>query len=156
MRQRAGGAPEAVPDFVHFSQEWANFIHAHHESEETMFFPRLEEFAGAKGIRGDWHKWSKDVAAEVLAKTEAVAKVGRRTVLRGYLPMPTTGQYTTVPFALHVHDKTFDKGVFAWWPPIPWFGMLILRWFFVPRHEAWWASGPCDASGNPRDMPFAD
>lgn len=54
------------------------------------------------------------------------------------------------------HDRTFEEGKFAGWLSIPWFASLLVRWVFAPKHKTWWRFAPCDVSGQPRELVFAD
>ncbi|KUI68305.1 hypothetical protein VM1G_03929 [Cytospora mali] len=106
-----------------------------HLWDEVKTLLALEEFED----KGDWVAWFKRTQAAILKKT-------------GNADM----KYTTVPFFLCNHDRTFEEGKFAGWPPVPWFARLLVRWFFAPKHKAWWRFAPCDVYGEPRDMPFTD
>jgi hypothetical protein len=47
-------------------------------------------------------------------------------------------------------------GEFATWPPMPWIAAGLVRWLYEPVHREWWRFAPCDAYGQPRELPFAD
>lgn len=53
------------------------------------------------------------------------------------------------------HDVTFDGGMHAAWPPLPWIAMVLFRWIFIPRNKGWWRFAPCDSYMQPRELPFA-
>ncbi|KAF9870100.1 hemerythrin HHE cation binding domain-containing protein [Colletotrichum karsti] len=62
---------------------------------------------------------------------------------------------TTFPLLLTNRDRTFDEGVYAWWPALPWFVVILFRWFFIPTHKSWWRFSSCDDQGVPKELPFA-
>lgn len=63
---------------------------------------------------------------------------------------------TVLPMMLACHDQTFEGGVHAGFPGLPWFVMLIIKWMFVPKNKGWWQFAPCDASSKPRELPYAE
>jgi len=42
-----------VPDFLHYCQAWYVLMIGHHDSEERILFPGIEEATGMKGIMDD-------------------------------------------------------------------------------------------------------
>jgi hypothetical protein len=42
-------SPADIADLVKYTQFWCDWIHHHHRSEETLFFPEIERFTGVKG-----------------------------------------------------------------------------------------------------------
>lgn len=62
---------------------------------------------------------------------------------------------TTIPLLLTNRDKTFEDGVFVWWPALPWFVQILFRWVFIPTHKRWWRFSSCDDRGIPKELPFA-
>lgn len=53
-------------------------------------------------------------------------------------------------------DLTFEKGVHEkYWPPWPWVGGLIFRWFYIPKHQGYWRFASCDPKSQPQELPFA-
>ncbi len=42
--------PGAVADFVNYASVWAGLVKEHHDGEEELIFPELEELVGAPGI----------------------------------------------------------------------------------------------------------
>ncbi|KAJ9296759.1 hypothetical protein DTO271G3_4958 [Paecilomyces variotii] len=42
--------PADVQDFLHYSHAWYEFVIGHHDSEERVLFPGIEEATGVKGI----------------------------------------------------------------------------------------------------------
>ncbi len=69
--------------------------------------------------------------------------------------MPSYIQTSVVPLALILHQKDFGDGVWASFPPVPWFVHLLLRWMYVPTHQDWWRFAGCDSKSNPKELPFA-
>lgn len=53
------------------------------------------------------------------------------------------------------HDKTFEDGVWAHFPPMPWVMGLVFRWVFFRSHDDWWRFAGCGYDCKPRDLPFA-
>ncbi|KAF3767739.1 hypothetical protein M406DRAFT_41495 [Cryphonectria parasitica EP155] len=45
-----GRSPESVPDFVEYARLWQHPVHEHHDNEETIVFPRIEDLVGAPGL----------------------------------------------------------------------------------------------------------
>ncbi|EON97414.1 putative hemerythrin hhe cation binding domain-containing protein [Phaeoacremonium minimum UCRPA7] len=198
--------PAVVPDFVSYAETWGKTVHEHHDAEETLVFPEMEELAGEPGLmeanvaqhkafhdgvgtyqayladvgagkekydgqrlkaiidsfmpvlrqhlsdeidslmalekyeeKTQWDKWFKGVMDKVLKKADGAEM-----------------KFTSGPFAFQCHDKSFEDGRFAYWPPLPWFVMLLLRWFAVPKHKTWWQFSPCDTYGKRRELPYAD
>ena len=43
-------SPTDIKDLLMYTTFWCSWIHEHHEGEETLFFPALEEFTGVKGL----------------------------------------------------------------------------------------------------------
>ena len=65
-------------------------------------------------------------------------------------------QVKGVPFLLANNDATFENGLFAHWPPFPWFVRLVIRFWFFPKKKQLWRFGSATASGQPKELPFAD
>ncbi|OLN97579.1 hypothetical protein CCHL11_01142 [Colletotrichum chlorophyti] len=86
----------------------------------------------------DWTGWFVNLKKKLLSKTND--------------PNLKT---TTIPLLLTNMDATFEDGVFAWWPGLPWFVMILFRWVFIPTHKNWWRFSSCDDRGMPRELPFA-
>ncbi|KAK2013067.1 hemerythrin HHE cation binding domain-containing protein [Colletotrichum eremochloae] len=86
----------------------------------------------------DWEAWFEKLMKELLAKSDD--------------PNLKT---TTIPLLLTNRDKTFEDGVYAWWPALPWFAILMMRWFLIPSHKKWWRFSSCDDRGVPKELPFA-
>lgn len=42
--------PAVVPDFVSYAETWGKTVHEHHDAEETLVFPEMEELAGEPGL----------------------------------------------------------------------------------------------------------
>ena len=53
------------------------------------------------------------------------------------------------------HDKDFDEGVWAWFPPGSWIEQLIVRWMFLGKRASWWRFAPCGSDCKRRELPFA-
>jgi hemerythrin-like domain-containing protein len=43
-------SPTDIKDFLTYTTFWCSWIHEHHEGEETLFFPAVEEITGIKGL----------------------------------------------------------------------------------------------------------
>jgi hemerythrin-like domain-containing protein len=43
-------SPTDIKDFLTYTTFWCSWIHEHHEGEETLFFPTVEEVTGVKGL----------------------------------------------------------------------------------------------------------
>ncbi|EFQ33161.1 hemerythrin HHE cation binding domain-containing protein [Colletotrichum graminicola M1.001] len=86
----------------------------------------------------DWDGWFERLIKELLAKSDD--------------PNLKT---TTFPLLLTNRDKTFEDGIYAWWPGLPWFVTLMMRWFLIPKHNNWWRFSSCDHRGVPKELPFA-
>jgi hypothetical protein len=42
--------PKDVKDLLLYATFWCDWIHEHHDGEETFFFPRVEEITSMKGL----------------------------------------------------------------------------------------------------------
>lgn len=42
-----------ISDFLFYCKTWCTTIHEHHEGEEKVFFPRIDEYSGEKGVMED-------------------------------------------------------------------------------------------------------
>jgi hemerythrin-like domain-containing protein len=42
--------PKDISDFLEFMQSWSLFVHMHHETEESVFFPLIENYIGMPGF----------------------------------------------------------------------------------------------------------
>jgi hemerythrin-like domain-containing protein len=42
--------PEDIKDLLQYTQFWAEWIHEHHDAEETFLFPDIERVSGVKGL----------------------------------------------------------------------------------------------------------
>jgi len=56
---------------------------------------------------------------------------------------------------LTAHDKTAEDGIFSYWPPVPWFVTLLVKWIFLPKRQSFWRFAPCDRHSKPQELPFA-
>ena len=59
------------------------------------------------------------------------------------------------PMGFTSHEGAFENGVYAHWPPLPWFVGLLMRWIFIPKHKDWWRFAPCDSRMQRKELPFA-
>ncbi|KAH7156177.1 hemerythrin HHE cation binding domain-containing protein [Dactylonectria macrodidyma] len=113
---------------------FAGVLHQH-LTEEIDTLVKLEEEHGDKT---DWATWFKKTMDKILKQSQD--------------PKNTT---TVVPLTFTNHDKSFEGGVHASWPPLPWFVMLLLRWWYVPKNKGWWRFSSCDDQMRPKELPFA-
>ncbi|KAK0388512.1 hypothetical protein NLU13_4755 [Sarocladium strictum] len=60
------------------------------------------------------------------------------------------------PLVLHLHDKSFEDGAFANFPPVPWIVLLGIRWIFCRTRASWWRFAGCDGNSMPQELPFAE
>lgn len=61
------GSPEDVSDFVSFCDAWSCVLHSHHNTEETVYFPLLEEQARKKGAQAHNHEEHETFISGLLA-----------------------------------------------------------------------------------------
>lgn len=47
--------PEDIADFMAFCDAWSCTLHSHHKTEETVYFPKLEELSQEKGVMARNH-----------------------------------------------------------------------------------------------------
>lgn len=59
------------------------------------------------------------------------------------------------PIALMNHEKAYEGGKFASWPPIPWFVGIILKLWYFPMNKNLWIFASCDGNGKRKELPFA-
>ncbi|OHF01441.1 hemerythrin HHE cation binding domain-containing protein [Colletotrichum orchidophilum] len=111
-----------------------SFMHIlrEHLSDEIDTLLKLEEYDR------NWEEWYEKLMKKLLGKM-------------GDAELKTT----MIPLLLTNRDKTFEEGVHAWWPPVPWFVFLMMRWFYIPAHKSWWRFSSCDDRGAPKELPFA-
>ncbi|KAF4446861.1 hypothetical protein F53441_9565 [Fusarium austroafricanum] len=200
------GTQKDKMDFCNFAWSWTVEITDHHNTEESMIFPQINEICGVPGLmdaninehklfhegldsfRGyldkvrkeeeqldgnklreiidsfmpvlrnhleneidtlvglekyadkcDWGEWFEKKGAEI--GSNAMKKASHRNEI--------------LPLALILHDKSFEGGIWADFPPLPWIGLVVIRWLFVRTHQDWWRFAGCDSSCNPQDLPFA-
>ncbi|CAI0655743.1 unnamed protein product [Colletotrichum noveboracense] len=86
----------------------------------------------------EWDEWFERLMKELLSKSNDPAL-----------------KTTTIPLLLTNRDKSFEDGIYAWWPALPWFVVILFRWFFIPTHRSWWRFSSCDDQGMPKELPFA-
>jgi hemerythrin-like domain-containing protein len=43
-------SPSDIADLLEYTQFWCDWIHEHHQGEETLFFPRIENITGSNGF----------------------------------------------------------------------------------------------------------
>lgn len=48
------------------------------------------------------------------------------------------------------HDVTFEDGLWASWPPVPWAMLVIVRNVVYWIHSDWWKFAPVDKYGKPQ------
>ncbi|KAG7043769.1 hemerythrin HHE cation binding domain-containing protein [Colletotrichum scovillei] len=103
-----------------------------HLSDEIDSLLRLNEYDR------NWDEWYEKLMKKLLGRM-------------GDAKLKTT----TIPLLLTNRDTTFEEGVHAWWPPVPWIAFLMMRWLYIPAHKNWWRFSSCDDRGAPRELPFA-
>ncbi|KAM0327960.1 hypothetical protein ACHAQA_005359 [Verticillium albo-atrum] len=106
-----------------------------HLTEEIDTLVKLHEEHEDKA---DWEVWYKKTMEEIMKATKD--------------PEHAT---TVIPLIFTNHEKGFEGGVHASWPPLPWFFMLVVRWWFIPTNKQWWRFSSCDAKMNRQELPFA-
>ncbi|RKL31416.1 hypothetical protein BFJ72_g11050 [Fusarium proliferatum] len=106
--------------------------HLHNEIDTLV---GLEKYAD----KCDWGAWFEKTGAEI--GSNAMKKASHRNEI--------------LPLALILHDKDFEGGIWADFPPLPWIALVAIRWLFVRTHQDWWRFAGCDSSSNRQDLPFA-
>lgn len=67
--------PEDILDFMTFCDAWSCALHSHHNTEETVYFPLLEEQATEKGVMARNHAEHEAFLPGLLALDEFVSRV---------------------------------------------------------------------------------
>ncbi|KAH8680945.1 hemerythrin HHE cation binding domain-containing protein [Xylariales sp. PMI_506] len=113
-----------------------SFVSTLHEHlvQEIPTLLGLKQYSDKVDWKGYWEKKSAEIVKRESSSPEAPSII--------------------LPFILSCHDPTFENGIVAW-PPFPWIAKMIFRYWFIPQHKKWWRFGPVDASGRPREIPFA-
>ncbi|KAG7115798.1 hypothetical protein HYQ44_007540 [Verticillium longisporum] len=129
-------AGEEKYDGLKFKQiidSFADVLHQHLTDEIDTLVKLHEEHAD----KAEWGVWYKKTMEEILKATKD--------------PEHAT---TVVPLIFTNHEKEFENGVSASRPPLPWFAMLIVKWWFIPTNKQWWRFSACDANMKRRELPF--
>ena len=62
-------------------------------------------------------------------------------------------QEFVIPMILTSGDVTWEGGMHkAYWPPFPWYAMLIFKWVYIPKHKGAWRFGCSSVDMVPRDL----
>lgn len=64
-----------IPDFMSFCDAWSCVLHSHHLTEETLYFPLLEEQCQVKGVMGQNHAEHEAFLPGLLAFDAYVSRV---------------------------------------------------------------------------------
>jgi len=67
--------PEDVLDFMAFCDAWSCTLHSHHNTEETVYFPLLEEQSTEKGVMAKNHAEHETFLPGILALDEYIGGV---------------------------------------------------------------------------------
>ncbi|KAG0649507.1 hypothetical protein D0Z07_4568 [Hyphodiscus hymeniophilus] len=195
--------PVDVADFLKFMRGWSLVLHMHHETEEDVAFPLLEEMIGLPGFMEknvEQHKafgpgmeefdgYVKsceqgketfdgvkvrqiiDGFGEILTQhltdeidaylaleeydskinwDEYTKKVAKKSVDEGDTNLEVPCFLTNMECGAEggIHDK--------FWPPVPWYALLVFRWWFIPKNKGAWRFSSCDSRGYPKDLPFSN
>jgi hypothetical protein len=119
----------AVPAFITFCQIFVEEIHLHHQNEENILFPTLEEYVGEKGIMdanieqhrafdeglGKFEKYLKGVA-DGIGKEGAEEFDGAKLseIIDGFGPVVTTHLTDEIPTLLGLERFGEAVVVKAW------------------------------------------
>ncbi|KAJ6444369.1 hemerythrin HHE cation binding domain-containing protein [Purpureocillium lavendulum] len=106
-----------------------------HLEHEITTLVELEKYSD----KCDWSAWFQKKGGEIASKGMKNSKY----------------RVEVFPLAFCLHDKTYAGGIWASFPPIPWFFTMVLRWLFMGTYKAWWRFAPCDLTSQPHKMPFA-
>jgi hemerythrin-like domain-containing protein len=72
--------PKDVKDLLLYATFWCDWIHEHHDGEETFFFPRVEEITGVKGLM----EVNVTQHQVFMAGLEELHKYAKETPVEGY------------------------------------------------------------------------
>ncbi|KAB5575256.1 hypothetical protein GE09DRAFT_1264477 [Coniochaeta sp. 2T2.1] len=108
-------------------------VRSHLDAEIDMLVG-LEEYD-----RIDWAKWADAEEGKILKK----------------LTSDYEGRVSIMPVPIVNHDKDFEDGTWAAWPPIPWPMMVLMRWLYLSKHNDWWRFSGCDLSSRRKELPFS-
>ncbi len=67
--------PEDILDFMAFCDAWTCVLKSHHNTEETVYFPLLEEQCSSKGVMAKNHAEHDTFLPGLLALAEYIGKV---------------------------------------------------------------------------------
>jgi hemerythrin-like domain-containing protein len=74
--------PEDISDFLAFCDAWSCTLRSHHNTEETVYFPLLEEQCKGKGVMARNHAEHETFLPGLLAFDEYISKV--KTDVKSY------------------------------------------------------------------------
>jgi len=64
-------------------------------------------------------------------------------------------KHKSLPVGLCANDRTYENGKHANWPPFPFFVPYLVKYYYFRKYKGSWRFSPCDAFGQPKELPFA-
>ncbi|KAL2206457.1 hypothetical protein CC79DRAFT_1322899 [Sarocladium strictum] len=170
LRVSNEGTAQDKLDFANFAFQWSRTLHHHHDLEETVIFPRFAKEAGEPdlmtGPLAEHREFDEGLESNeidtLLDLKRFEDKVDWMAIFEEVVGASASRDmkqswYRTdlFPLVLHLHDKSFENGAFASFPPVPWIVVLGIRWIFCGTRASWWRFAACDGNSMPQDLPFA-
>lgn len=98
-----------------------------------------------------WALYFEKVTAHAMATADLVGRA--RT---SGLAFADRLQTFVTPLVLCNMDPSWEDGIHLdHWPPFPWYAQAFVRWWYFPKYKGAWRFGSCDATGRPKELPFA-
>lgn len=87
-----------------------------------------------------------------LDKEKLIMETWAEATKKGTTTLNATDFVAMMPFGIFAHDITYEGGLHADFPPIPWPIAWVMRYVASWWHNDWWRFSPCDKASVPKEL----